>query len=480
MFASIVNNDQLCYPEGDAFFSPSASYPEYPFKNISTKPNRVYHAVRECLAQSGHDAERFGTPDWNPLKNYIKQGDKVFLLCNFVYHHRPQESLRDFFAKCTHASILRALIDYVYIALKGDGRISFGNAPLQSCVWEQVLIDTGANIILEFYKQNHVEVAAKDLRLFMAPRNPLGQVVSSKEVHIDAGIIVRLDNKSLLDGLYKNNRNIHFRVADYNPDRIEKIHGLHRHEYIINKEILSSDVVFSVPKLKTHEKVGITVGLKGFVGCVGHKDCLAHHRFGSKEINGDEYPGNSRLQILLSKLHDFVYRRNYPQYLNSFFEIIDKNLRGIARRLFNKIQAGAWYGNDTAWRMTIDLAYIMHFANTDGLISEKPQRRHLVFIDGVIGGEGNGPLSPSPVDSRLVIFSDNVVFGDLIACKLMGYDSEKIPLLYQSERNNKLVDISALQNIYCIMNEKRIRFTSLKPVLNRSFMPPVGWKGYLS
>lgn len=479
MFASIIHNNQLCYPEGDEFFSPSVSYPEYPFKHIAMKPNLVYQSVRECLAQAGLDAENYGTPDWNPLKIYIKQGDKVFLLCNFVYHRRSKESLKDFFAKCTHASILRVLIDYIYIAVKQEGSISFGNAPLQSCIWEQILIDTGAYIILDFYKQNHIEVAAKDLRLFVAPRNALGQIISTKEVHNHAGIIVKLDNNSLLDELYNSDKNIKFRVSDYNPDRIEKLHGLHKHEYIINNEILSSNVVFSVPKLKTHEKVGITVGLKGFVGCVGHKDCLAHHRFGSKEIKGDEYPDNSLIQILLSKFNDFVYRRNYPQCLNSLFEIIDENFTRIAKRVFKKIRAGSWYGNDTAWRMTIDLAYIMHFANTEGLLSDKPQRKQLVLIDGVIGGEGNGPLSPTPVESKCIIFSDNVVCADLTACKLMGYDSKKIPLIYHSEHNNKLINISTSKNIYCIMNKKRISFDNLRSVLNRSFVPPVGWKGYL-
>ena len=59
---------------------------------------------------------------------------------------------------------------------------------------------------------------------------------------------------------------------------------------MIHRDVLEADVVIHLSKLKTHEKVGITCGLKGFVGSVGHKDCLAHHRFGPPGRGGDEYP----------------------------------------------------------------------------------------------------------------------------------------------------------------------------------------------
>lgn len=479
MLSSIIQDHQLCYPERDEFFSPSVSYPEYPFNHVATKQNIVYQSVRECFIQAGLDAENVDAPAWNPLKEYIKQGDKVFILCNFVYHRRPQESLDDFFAKCTHASIIRAVIDYVYIALKREGSIYFGNAPLQSCIWEQVLFDTGSNVLIDFYKKHNVEVVAKDLRLLVAHRNALGKIIFENKVNNDAGIIIKLNENSLLDELYHGDENVKFRVSEYNPERTEMMHGLHKHEYIVHKEILSSDVVLSIPKLKTHEKVGITVGLKGFVGSVGHKDCLAHHRFGPKESSGDEYPDSSRLQILLSKFHDFVYRRNYPEYLSSLFEVMDNNLRRIIKKVFKKIRSGAWHGNDTAWRMTVDLAHILYFADSNGSLSDKQKRKHLVFIDGVIGGEGDGPLSPTPVASKVLIFSDNVVSGDVIACKLMGYDSKKIPLIHYSENKSNLKNTSTPQNRYCIMNGKRIMFDDLQSVLNRSFVPPTGWKGYL-
>jgi len=479
MIASIIHDNNICYPDGKECYSPSEHYPEYPFTHIATRPNLVYQAVRNCLAQAELDKENFGTPAWDPLGKFIKKGDKVFILCNFVYHRKPREPLKDFFGKCTHASILRSLIDYVYISTGSTGIISFGNAPLQSCSWEQVLKDTDASILPEFYKNNNVKVSAKDLRLQINERNLLGNISFSKMESNAKYTLVELDEKSILNDLYSGNEKIKFRVSDYNPNMTESFHGYKNHKYIINNDILSSDVIISVPKLKTHEKVGITIGLKGFVGCVGSKDCLAHHRFGPPILKGDEYPDNGRLQIILSKFHDFVYKRNYPRFISPLLEIIDINFRRIFRKIFKKIQVGAWYGNDTTWRMVIDLAHIMYFADRNGEMADEIQRKHIVLIDGVVGGEGNGPLSPSPVESKTVIFSDNIVCGDIIACKVMGYDPKKIPLLHYSMQDYSLFNLLLSQKVNCILNWEKVDCDNVDAILGRSFNPPDGWKGYL-
>jgi len=478
MLTSIILNDDLSYPDNTEYYSPSESYPEYQFSHIASKINHVYDAVRECFLQAGLDVKNVGTSDWNPLGEYINNGDKVFLLCNFVYHKKPNETEKEFFGKCTHASIIRVLLDYVYIATGKNGIISFGNAPLQSCSWEQILLDSGAEYINDFYKRNSIDISARDLRLSINERNSLGKVTFSKERDNSQATLVNLGGNSLLDELYEKDKKVRFRVSDYNPDRIENFHGFNKHDYIISNEILISDVVLSVPKLKTHEKVGITVGLKGLVGCVGHKDCLAHHRLGPPKQNGDEYPDNGNWQVLVSRFHDFVYRKRYPKFFWPVFEIFDKNLQRIVRIIFKKIQFGAWFGNDTTWRMTIDLAHIMHHADRNGKMTQNLQRKHLVLIDGIISGEGDGPLSPVPVDSRTIIFSDNIAFGDFIACKLMGFDPYKIPLVYNAIEDRKLIG-QDLAEMTCNINGCQIFSTDVKEVIGRPFVPPIGWKGYL-
>lgn len=479
MIASVIHDLQICYPDGSEFFSPSEHYPEYPFTHIASRPNLVYQAVRNCLAQAGLDARNFGTSDWNPFGEFINKGKKVFVLCNFVYHKRANESLKAFWGKCTHASVVRALIDYVYISTGPNGTISFGNAPLQSCIWEQVLKDTGSSLLIEFYNQNNVNVAAKDLRLLISHKGMFGNITSSNAIHNGTGITISLDKNSHLNNISNKNNVTKYRVSNYSPDRTEGFHSLNNHKYIINNEIISSDVILSIPKLKTHEKVGITLGLKGFVGCVGHKDCLAHHRFGPPQLNGDEYPENSYIQTRISTFHDFVYKKNYPACLFPLFDIVDLSIRKFFRKFLKRIQAGAWHGNDTTWRMVLDLANIMHFVDRNGNMSNYPQRKHIMLIDGVIAGEGNGPLSPTPIEGKTIIFSDNIIYGDIIACKLMGYDPAKVPLLFAAMKNNKLLDILMVKKNKCLINQKGYDFDNVKEIIGRPFIPPDGWEGFL-
>ena len=106
-----------------------------------------------------------------------------------------------------------------------------------------------------------------------------------------ACVEVELGQDSLLAALQPEGGAVPaFRVSDYNPGMTEQYHSATSHRYVVSKEVLESDVIVCVPKLKTHEKVGVTCGLKGFVGIVGSKDCLAHHRFGGPESRGRRVP----------------------------------------------------------------------------------------------------------------------------------------------------------------------------------------------
>ncbi len=53
-----------------------------------------------------------------------------------------------------------------------------------------------------------------------------------------------------------------------------------------------------------------------------------------------------------------------------------------------------WYGNDTAWRMVIDLNKIAIYGKQDGTISKTPQLQPHSLCDEIIGGQGDWPLNP--------------------------------------------------------------------------------------
>lgn len=477
---SIVHDKALIYPDAGDFFSPAVRYPEYRFGLISTKPNRVYDAVRDAFLQAGLDHAHFGTPDWNPLRAYIKPGQNVFLLCNFVQHRRSLETEENFKSKCIHGSVLRAVTDYVLLAAGKGGTVSFGNAPLQSANWNAVLKETGASEVWAFYKTEGWNVAAQDLRLVVAERGILGN--PTKKVERDAvrdSIEIDLAANSLLGEMSRNGKSS-FRVSEYSPERTEKFHAGTSHRYVINRAILEADVVFSLPKLKTHEKVGITCAIKGFVGTVGHKDCLAHHRFGGPEHGGDEYPHGSRARTALSRFHDYAYSLAQGTFLHRGLVALDTNIRRVIGRA-RCIQAGAWYGNDTCWRMAVDLARIVHYADKNGVMSDKPQRTHLGLIDGVIAGEGNGPLSPLAAPAGTLIFGDDVVSLDVAACRTMGFDPLCIPMVREAveSRFEYPLTTGGSHSTRVVFNRNEIDLHAVPIALHRSFMPSQGWRGHM-
>lgn len=479
---SIVSKPGTGYPSMVDGGSPSEVFPEAPFRAVAASPNAVYAMVREVLRQAGLDAERFGTPAWNPLGSWIRPGASVFVLCNFVYHRRPQESEGDLQAKVIHGAVLRALLDYVLIATGPSGRVRFGNAPLQSCRWDRVLSESGAEAVLGFFRGVGADVDAVDLRGEIVDRDLLGRVrvrdvrdvEATPRVEIDLGASSVLEIGTSPGGAWPR-----YRVADYDPDRTESFHRPGSHRYVIHREILDADVVVSLPKLKTHEKVGITCVVKGFVGAVARKECLAHHRFGPPSRGGDEYPDHLSFLVPLSRFHDWVNRGSGIAGLRPAGQVIDRTARRVLRRL-HVGGAGAWHGNDTAWRMALDLARILCFADRGGVVRDRPQRGHLALIDGIVGGEGDGPLSPSPVPAGTLIFSDDVLDADRAACRIMGFDPALVPTIAFAERGRPgFADFSADPSDVAIVNGASRAVAELPELLGRAFVPPRGWRGRL-
>jgi uncharacterized protein (DUF362 family) len=476
---SIIVNPSLTYPSGENYYSPDQAYPEYRYLHISSEPNPVYRSVRELLIQAELDRECMNTSDWNPLQGLVPLGSRVFILCNFVQHRGKTESQNAFWSKCTHGSVLRAVLDYVLLAVGPLGKVTFGNAPVQSTDWKKVIQETGANRVLEFYRRNNIPVQAQDLRMFIATRNLFGKILYVEEGKGNEDVInVDLGQESLLAAL--GGENVNFRVSDYDFRRTQAAHAAGHHIYSINRALLDSDIVISLPKLKTHEKVGLTCALKGFVGAVAYKDCLAHHRFGSPAHNGDEYPYSSKLFYYLSKFHDWINTQDWNKRgINP--RVIDYLIRVTLSRMGFSIE-GKWYGNDTAWRMALDIARILMYANSKGEMQPRIiQRKHLVFMDGVLGGEGNGPLSPVPIKSGVLLFSNDVVTNDWVCSKLMGFDPDKLPIITGALKPSISYPISNIDSIsgFAYFNNRKIPVQEIVFAGIRPFKPPRGWRGHI-
>jgi hypothetical protein len=95
------------------------------------------------------------------------------------------------------------------------------------------------------------------------------------------------------------------------------------------------------------------------------------------------------------------------------------------------IRSGNWHGNDTCWRMVLDLNKCLFGFGGDGLVLAAP-RRYLAVVDGIVGGEGNGPMAPDPVASGAILAGTHPLAVDCAAAALMGFDWTRIPLLREA------------------------------------------------
>lgn len=218
-------------------FSPDCPYPEYPFdyKENSTL-NPVYDLIRNCLRDAGLDSEHYGTKQWNPLKNIIMRGSRVFVLPNFVMHRRKCESQDSFQAKCTNGSVIRAIMDYATIASGDSGLVSFGNAPIQGCDYLKIIKDTEAFKVSDFYNHHgNNNVGPLDLRYSVSRWTRFGAMKDRNLGAIDDSVAIDLKTESLLDELYRNlTHPVPVRVGDYSPKVTMSYHDVGKHIYLVN------------------------------------------------------------------------------------------------------------------------------------------------------------------------------------------------------------------------------------------------------
>ncbi|MGA8236792.1 MAG: DUF362 domain-containing protein, partial [Candidatus Sulfotelmatobacter sp.] len=145
-------------------FDPGEVYPESPFgSRIGSEPNHAYRCVRESLRLLELDATNFGTASWNPLKALVRPGDHVFLKPNMIAHkHQLNE---DWEYVITHGSVIRGVVDYVFIALQGRGKITIGDAPQTDSNFDRIIERMGLPEMQRLYaKEKGCDIALVDLR----------------------------------------------------------------------------------------------------------------------------------------------------------------------------------------------------------------------------------------------------------------------------------------------------------------------------
>jgi len=138
------------YPEQPPY-SPGMLHPEYSFnpQTLINGANNAYEGVRNALRLSQLDIKNYGKKDWNPLGEIINPGDLVVLKPNFVRDFRETQP-GDGDCLITHGSIIRAVLDFVFIAIKGNGRIVIADAPQNDADFNMIRQMTGLDEIQLF------------------------------------------------------------------------------------------------------------------------------------------------------------------------------------------------------------------------------------------------------------------------------------------------------------------------------------------
>lgn len=421
---AVLQTDSYDYPN-KAPFNPSDRYPEYPFDEIDPD-NKVYYSVRDLLLSLGLDKDHFGQKTWNPLGDIIQPGDAVVIKPNFV--SEPRSSDLDFKAIMTHASVIRPIIDYCLIALKGKGTLVVADAPQSDSDFTKVMEMTKITDVLQYINQkSSLNVKLVDLRqeIFLKDKDI---IIERKQVNGDPKgyTVIDLGSQSAFNAVEKYSHTIY--GADYDYEAVQKHHSNGRHEYCISNTILGADVIINMPKLKTHKKAGITVCLKNLVGINGNKNYLPHFRFGSSQNGGDEYADNSLANGLNSRvikfgLSCFTRFAKHPSLMHIAGNVSAK----LTHKKILHMNSGNWWGNDTIWRTIVDLNRILFCADKTGTLHPDIQRKYLAIVDGIIAGEGDGPLFPLSKPCGVLLAGLNPVAVDQAAAEVMGFDWSAIP-----------------------------------------------------
>ena len=369
----------------------------------------------------------WSTVDQGPFGRIIPPGARVLIKPNFVMHenHGPWgiEPL------VTHPSLIRAAVESV---LRTDAaEVIVGDAPLQACDFDRLLAATGLDVWAEKLMKADVRFKGiRDLRRTTCAIVDGVRIASENRQPEDQFVLFDLGDESLLEPITDERKSL--RVTCYDPALLAKTHAPGRHQYLVSRHVIEADVVINMPKLKTHKKAGVTCALKNLVGINGNKEYLPHHRLGGSDGGGDCYPGNSLLKKASERIAD-ARNTTTSQAMGKLWHGAAVQLDRLMRLSGDELGIeGAWSGNDTVWRMCLDLNRILLYGKPDATMSSIVQRRVIHLTDAVIAGHGDGPLSPQPLPLGLILAGTNAAAMDFVGAHLLGYAPERIPIVREA------------------------------------------------
>ena len=411
--------------------------------------------------------------------DFVRPGDRVVLKPNWVKEHDERKPGPDQWEHVvTHPSVIEAVIRWVAPQLQGQGSITICDAPQTDssfatlrkyCQLDELVARCAKDFpgvtvaLLDLRPEEWHAVDGVTVSKTKLPGDPLG------ETHVklnEASEFVGYSGQGQLYG------------ASYDMAETNARHTGSNHEYLLCRTPMDADVLINLPKLKTHKKVGVTCALKNLVGINANKNWLPHHTEGTPDQGGDQFPAATTKARLEHSWMGAAKRwlKDRPTMARLFVPV-----KKVGRLIFGDTQkvvrSGNWHGNDTCWRMVLDLNKCLFFFDGAGRRRTKPLR-YLAVVDGIIGGEGNGPMAPDAKPCGVIIAGTHPLAVDCAAATLMGFDWQRIRLLKSAFAMRELNFVSFTPaDLEIISNQPAWagKLAGLENVFQ--FRPHFGWVG---
>jgi len=381
----------------------------------------------------------------------------------------------------THPSVVLAAVETLADKMGGKGKISICDAPHTYASFEAIVARGDLNNSLKNvrFRWPALKLELLDLRREVWIRKE--EVVVERRPNPDdpqGYVKVNMGEASLFYGHPGEGR---YYGADYDSAVVNSHHCGKIQEYLIAGTPIACDLFINVPKMKTHKKTGITCCLKNLVGINGGKNWLPHHTEGSLASHGDEFPEMSFKNWVESRAKQVGKRIaiNVPLLGTWFY----RKMRNAGKQVLGDsetvIRNGNWSGNDTCWRMALDLNRALLYANLDGTWRDHFQpKAYLAIVDGIVGGQGNGPLCPEPVQSNVLVSGINPVEIDAVVAKLMGFEPDKIPIIKHAFAPHRWPITTRRMDEITVFDERlerKVKIDELMPAVDGGFVPHFGW-----
>lgn len=413
----------------------------------------------------------------------IKPGESVVIKPNWVmesHKTRPQ----DWEYVITHPTVISAVVEHVLQKLQGSGRISILDGPMTEASFAKIMEHYPVTEWKNRAELHGVSLEVIDLRDHEW-RTHNGVTVDRIQLSGDPRgkvLVDLLGEFSEFNGHAKSKRGYY--GADYDISETNRAHDGYHNLYSVSKTVVESDVFINIPKLKTHRKAGITCCLKNLVGINTYKNYLPHHSEGGPSEGGDQFQKENMNAKLEGPLISFIKQHVIKNPVAARFL---SPLNSVAKLIFGDsskvVRNGSWFGNDTVWRMILDLNKILLYAQTDGLMrpdSPVNAKRYIGIVDAIQAGEGEGPLSPDPKALACLVCGTNPVAIDVVCATLMGFDPLQIPTLSNAFtiKSFQLCDF-VFQDISTIIDGANYELGKMPSEIIMQFLPQFGWKGHV-